>query len=621
MLYSLDIETAPKIQTNDPVALEPYKVSRGICDITSVAIADEMGEMQVHERMQGWKSTLLGYLKGMQGHEVYCHNTIFDLAFMIASLQKEFPNEDIISIIRNIKWRDTAILNKYLINGQKAVKLKVSYKLMECVRRALKDHPDYEEFMNLKEEDNKPGVNWDYWLLRGRLDARMTRALAVKLLTYLKPEMEPGYLMASAAISPLARGWLKGILVDTEEVERYESKAIARQKVIVSEIGVPGEIMTSAPRLGTLLFNQWGYEPVGKTPKGKPSTSAENMIRLHQRYSDDPRIRKIMEYRKIATMRSKYIDGYKRAIDYLGEPVLHGSPRVLATITGRMSYNSKILDTYQTSIAQHQIPRKDKGIKRCMKAPPGYKILYLDVSAQEGRFMAMLGPEPRMIRSYCNGIDLHSDLTEEIFGTPYADIVKANHDGEPLAIVEQRQAGKLTGLSSFYRIGGPALARKFFSTYEYDISVDTAYSYLRSFKRKYPGVPAYWTRSIRAAKEKGYAEAIGGWRFRIDDFGWEGESSAINHPIQGSGAIQTYATIGIIDRKWPDLILLVQVHDALIYLIPEEKCLEVARDLRATMNKFDYGKLLGFEQTVPIIIEVQIGDNFADLKDITTIKD
>ena len=118
-------------------------------------------------------------------------------------------------------------------------------------------------------------------------------------------------------------------------------------------------------------------------------------------------------------------------------------------------------------------------------------------------------------------------------------------------------------------------------------------------------------------RTKGYAEAFGGFRYRIKKFDWKGESAAINHPIQGSGGIQTYTAIGVIAREFPDLILISQVHDSLAYFVPEDVAVDRAISVKRKMDKYNYGALLNFNQTVPLIMDVALGDNFADLKDIT----
>ena len=101
----------------------------------------------------------------------------------------------------------------------------------------------------------------------------------------------------------------------------------------------------------------------------------------------------------------------------------------------------------------------------------------------------------------------------------------------------------------------------------------------------------------------------------------EGESNAINHPVQGGGSILTYATIGIIKKNWPANILVSQVHDSVAYFVPKDIIVQTGREIKAKIDRFNYGEILGFDQKVPFTIDLAIGDNFADLTDITDIKE
>jgi len=614
-MHTLDIETAPNETTDNPYALEPYRVKTGQSRITSIAISNGKDITQYYDGQGDFRQSVTMALTALAGEEVYAHNAVFDVAFLIATFG--------IDVVRNIKWRDSMLLAKYLCNGQKAEEARTSYSLKACIERWCDDHPDYEEFLAVKDETHAAGEDTEYWLKRGRMDADLTHHLVEFLTSKLDDDIRTGFVVTCAAIVPIAEGWVQGIPVDFNRLDKYVKDTQSKMEEIIKEVGVPGTMMTSAKQLGGLLYDKWELPVLKRTPKGSPSTDKETFIRLCLEYPDHEKLQLIRKYRTMNTMMSKYVGGFERSRAYLQQDIIHGQPRILATKTGRMTYASKYFkkDKYQTAIALHQIPRKETEIKACMVAPPGYKVLYLDVSAQEGRFMAIVAPEPTMIKGYNEGLDLHSVLTEEIFGTPYDSVVLANDTGEPKETVEQRQAGKLTGLSSFYRIGAKALARKFLETYEFVITQSTAFSYLNSFKRRYPGVVKFWQESIGLARRNGYAEAIGGWRYRISKLDWMGESNAINHRIQGSAAIQTYATMGVIHKKWPECILVTQVHDALIYFVPEAESTQTAIELKRYMDAYNYGDLIGFNQTVPIILDVALGNNFGELTNVTKMKE
>ena len=199
--------------------------------------------------------------------------------------------------------------------------------------------------------------------------------------------------------------------------------------------------------------------------------------------------------------------------------------------------------------------------------PEVYGLIAIDANSQELRWMGYQSGDSVLITNYRKGLDLHSTMTSTIYGRTYEEVVSGNKNDDPI-IVEERQSGKLLNLSCQYRIGAPSLANKFFETYEKDIDVGTARRYLSIYKRQYPGVVQYWDDAIALARKTGYAETVGGRRFKIDKFDWTGESSAINLPVQGSGADHTYATIALINKHWPDMILVLQLHDGLYYFCP-----------------------------------------------------
>src|SRR5690606_1737074 len=124
-------------------------------------------------------------------------------------------------------------------------------------------------------------------------------------------------------------------------------------------------------------------------------------------------------------------------------------------------------------------------------APPGYKVLELDGSQQELRFVTQFSRDPNLINEYLNGIDVHSSMAAYVAGMSYPAFVELYESGDDRAI-NFRYAGKLLNLSCQYRIGAKSLAYKFFTTYGINISEQMAWRYLSMYKRRYTGVKNYW---------------------------------------------------------------------------------------------------------------------------------
>jgi len=423
-------------------------------------------------------------------------------------------------------------------------------------------------------------------------------------------------LIEQACIAPLAKGWVKGIPYDIDHANKLAPKIAEHKAKLCRSIGVDISVLTSPKKKRELLFDNWGVTPIKYTDKGSPSTDHETLMRLHQKHQN-PKFDKLMAAIKMATMESKYINGFRRSLEYVSEPILYGSPKIFGTYTGRMTYKSKTTkkQEHQCSIALHQMSRKAKAINHTMKAPEGKGIIKIDANSQEVRFMAIQSGDKVMIDAYNNNMDLHSVMTASITGRAYDDIVHGNKTGD-LDIVEDRQAGKLLNLSCSYRIGASALAKKFFTTYEKSISFDTSQRYLEMYKTTYPGVPTYWKHAIAMARANGGAETVAHRKCNIYKFDWHGESSAINHPIQGSGGEHKYATIKMIDEHHPELDLVLDMHDGLFYFCDLEVIEETTRHIMELTRHGAYNEIWNVDLPIELPFDGQFSrTSFAEFGD------
>ena len=150
-------------------------------------------------------------------------------------------------------------------------------------------------------------------------------------------------------------------------------------------------------------------------------------------------------------------------------------------------------------------------------------------------------------------------------------------DGEGY-YTEARQRGKLTNLSCNFRIGGKALSEQAFEKYEVMLDISTGNHLVKTFAKRYRGVPQYWDDVIYESKTKGYTEAFGGRRFKLSDWQthrWDTESSAIMVPIQGSGASMKEVAITELKRNVPEFNFALDLHDASFGYMQEDKAEEI----------------------------------------------
>jgi len=633
--YTLDIETAA---TNPAMTmhagLEPYRLRQGNAKITSIAVCkpDTSVIQIVNDGSLDWRHKVQSLLGELKGKRVYAHNALFDLAWMIADNQPDRVGK-IPQVIRDVRWGDTMLLTKWIINGQLAEDTHVSYSLVNLCAKFLHDHPRISEFIELKNRGFRPGENDAYWLERGTLDVIMTQALAKFMENNLPESQRVGLMTEFATLVPIANSWIMGIRVNQDKLAKVGQDYEKRKGVLIDELGLAQSVITSPKQLSALLFDNWGLSPVRRTPSGAPGTAKDDLMWIQyallnsgeQIYAD--KIGKILQYKVLSTLSSKYVKSTYEALGHTGDGFIYGSPRVFATYTGRMSYasttSSKDFDTdentkYKNGIALHQMPRKAKEIREFLEPPEGMGIYEADASGQESRLMALRSKDPMMLKVFADGLNFHAMTGASIIGTEYDDFMeKYKTEGGAGYFTEQRQLGKLANLSCNYRIGGKALSEKSFVTYDTYMSVDTGTYVVKAFKRIYKGVPKYWEDVVWESKTSGYTEAFGGRRFKLSKWKtnrWETESSAINVPIQGAGSSMKEIAVAETFAKVDDALFTLDLHDASFFYVPIEILESKAKELDNVLNNIDYRPYWGFTPSIPLPYESNFGTNFADVK-------
>jgi DNA polymerase I-like protein with 3'-5' exonuclease and polymerase domains len=617
MIYSLDIETAPTSPTDNPYALEPFRYAQGLGKITSVAVSGPDGYIkQVHERGEGDESMkgLVSLLKSLKGKEVVAHNAIFDIAWLLQAC----PEADVASI----RWRDTQLLAKWINNGQDAEMPKKSYSLANLVKEYLVGHPMYDEFINVKEEHNAAGVNYEYWLTRGRMDAILTRDLYLCLMNIVPESMLNGFYIEQRCLVPVAKSWNIGIELDKEGAAAILPKITRGKKVLSDKLGKSEGMFTSPKQLSKYLFDELGIVPksFSKTT-GAASTCSDDLKLMHHEMGDSTTgriIKTILDFKQLKTLETKFINGILSVCEYNGYDTNHSAPRMFSTYTGRFTYSSKTLKAkYKPGIATHQLPRKGP-TRTLMSVKPGRMLGELDAAAQEMRGMAVESKDAYMIDSFNKKLDLHGGMGAHIAGMPYDSYMAKYKDRDEEAI-NYRYAGKLLNLSCQYRIGSNAIAKKFFTTYGIVIEQHVAASYLSMYKSRYPGVVQYWEDSIMKGKVNGYAESVSGRRYYLTKWNsmkWGTESSAVNFPIQGFGADHKELAIAAAYDKFPEADLILDLHDGLWYSVPEVGGEELLLEMRDYISHLPYAEMWNKDIPVNLLFDAQSGPNFLDIKEL-----
>jgi DNA polymerase-1 len=154
------------------------------------------------------------------------------------------------------------------------------------------------------------------------------------------------------------------------------------------------------------------------------------------------------------------------------------------------------------------------------------------------------------------------------------------------------------------------------------IGADEAAQFIESYFTKYAGVTRYLQTILRESHQSGYAHTILGRRRPISGIRPAAinrtqrnlaERTAINAVIQGSAAdLIKRAMLNLADRlrevKFPAKLLL-QIHDELVFDVPEENVRELAAIVRHEMEH-------AMELEVPLVVDLSAGDNWLDVETI-----
>lgn len=618
-MHALDLETSSiSGDLSDFMALEPWRARQGKGFISSLHVTGDVHDIHIKRPS---RDQLIEVLEKLKGEEVYAHFALFDVAWLIASIE---PNRlaHLHKAVTGVRWRDTALLTKWCINGRKSEYF--SYSLLNIIYtfRDKLGHEGAEAFVRMKQAQVMKADD-PYWEERGRQDVLWTYRLAKFMETQLPAPCRRGFVIEARAIAQVANSWLIGMYVNEANFKIAESKIESDIAAGCTALGLAESVISSPSQLGRVVFGSWGFEPIGRTPTGQPKADADTWIVLAHA-TGDQRLRTLLKTRQALTLRSKYIRTVQEALARTGDGFMYGKPQLFGTSSGRLTYSSETVNGVKVSMAQHQIPRKDKIVRAFLSPPPGTKLFETDAMAQESRIMGIWSGDEEIIRIFNEGINFHSSMAAEIYGMAY-ETFQESYKAESASDIEgvfteRRQMGKLTNLSCNFRIGGKKLAHKSLIDYDTYMSEIDGRRLVRTFQNKYPRVPEYWANIIAFAKEYGYSYTLAQRRWKApkdmlnSSDAWKLEGTIISHPIQGTGGEMFLAALSSV----PDELMQTSLHDGVFWLLEEDGHEEEhAASIVDRMNATNYQALWDLPKPLPIPLLYEaskIGSSYADVK-------
>ena len=384
-----------------------------------------------------------------------------------------------------------------------------------------------------------------------------------------------------------------GIKVERDALARLSADFAARAEVLEAEIqelaGEPFNV-GSPKQLGEILFDKMSLPGAKKTKTGAYGTGADVLEQLAAAGHALPA--RVLDYRHLTKLKSTYTDNLQVQINPETGRV-HTSYAMAGASTGRLASTDPNLQNIPV--------RTDEGrkIRRAFIAEPGCQLLSADYSQIELRILAHIADIDALKQAFHDGLDIHALTASQVFDVPL--------DGmDPMV----RRSAKAINFGIIYGISAFGLGQQL------GIARGEAQAYIDAYFERYPGIRDYMERAKDFCRGHGYVETVFGRRVHMPAIKDKNparrnfmERAAINAPIQGSAAdVIKRAMIripGALAAAGLAARMLLQVHDELVFEVPEAELDQTAAVVRQTMAGAAH-------LTVPLTVDTGAADNWAE---------
>jgi len=395
-------------------------------------------------------------------------------------------------------------------------------------------------------------------------------------------------------VAVLAQMEYHGVALDVAYLKKLSTRMSNRLDKLTDEIyQQAGRTFNidSPKQLGEILFDKLKLTCIKRTKTG-PSTDQESLEAIKAQHQIAALL---LEYRQLSKLKNTYVDKLPAMINPATGRV-HASFNQTVTATGRLSSSNPNLQN---------IPiRSDLGqeIRRAFIAQGNDNIiLAADYSQIELRLLAHFSQDEALLSAFAAGEDIHRFVAAQVFNIAMDKVDKA-----------QRGKAKAVNFGIIYGQTAYGLSRSI------GIPVSEAKVFIEGYFSRYPKIGQFMDDVITQAKKDGYVRTILGRQRMLPDLASRsqtsqklGERMAVNTVIQGSAAdLIKVAMINIyknICQHAPDLKMILQIHDELVFELPKAKAKEYGSMIREEMTT-------AIELNVPITVDIGIGPNWLECK-------
>ncbi len=436
-------------------------------------------------------------------------------------------------------------------------------------------------------------------------DAEVTYRLFERLSVELKEtDNEPLFHdLEMPLVRVLTRMERRGIRLNVPAIEELgkelERDIDAAEQDVRRLAGEPGLKVNSPKALGTILFEKLriqeeaGVKRVKKTKTGYATDQAT----LNENYGDVEIVRRLLEFREVAKLKSTYVDALPNFVDPKTGRI-HCSFSQAVAATGRLASSDPNLQNIPVRTERGRRLRS-AFVPREPDEHGKWVLLAADYSQVELRVLAHLCGDEKLAQAFRDGKDIHASTASAIFDV-FPEMVDRT----------MRSQAKAINFGLLYGMGPQRLAR------ETGLTVPEARDFIERYFAAFPSVRGWIDSVLAGAREHGFVETLMGRRRQMPDINSSNqrarvasENAAVNTPVQGSAADIIKSAMIKLDQRLAesDLAaqLLLQVHDELVLEVPE-------RELEATIAVVKDAMENAVELDVPLVVDFGWGADWLE---------
>jgi DNA polymerase-1 len=345
----------------------------------------------------------------------------------------------------------------------------------------------------------------------------------------------------------------------------------------------------SPQQLGEILFGKMGLAGGRRGKSGTWSTDVTELERLAR--EGVPIAQLVLDWRQLTKLKSTYTDALQEQINRETGRV-HTSYSLSGAQTGRLASTDPNLMNIPI---RTEIGRR---IRDAFIAEPGFVVMSADYSQIELRLAAHICDVPQLRAAFAEGADIHNMTAAELFG-------EANRD--------TRASAKTINFAILYGISRWGLAGRL------GVTADEAQAIIDRYFERFPGIRNYIGETLTKARETEFTTTLFGRKThfpriksRVQHERQGAERAAINAPIQGTAAdiikrAMSRITPALEAKGLNRVRMLLQVHDELVFEVPEEEVEAASLVVRDVMA---HAAEPAVKLNVPLGVDIGTGPNW-----------